>query len=608
MIGISSRHLASVALLLAVSSAAAAPPRPCADGRFVLPAGEGLLATPGPGDRQVVTLADKRLAIDGVCPSARAKVKASRRATVVGARWRSCAARKNVRLSGSIPFPGCDVLRGSLKAKKQRPIAFEARRSVCGDGFADLAGGETCDLPPGGGTGSEPTPASLDEARDAIAAGATDVPLSPDGTLRFRRAATSTGGVDTIERAETTLVRWVHDGDLSTMTTDVDGDGVVELAIDAHRAPVRAAVVRFDLTGDGDLERTVSMTQVDSTGVEVEIVDAYGGTTAFSTTLLQEATGPGGGRGVVTAEGCTAAQEADAKSALGSALGDGLKCLRDLGLDAIAKVLEGKVARDGVKFRCGGTSDCAQIDILDAVTSGALPTSVGITLGQAFLDGSGICANRPMVMFHELLHLGLGAAHSPFLDRSKFESLATDSVYSCTDLCFRPQVATKSECARCLGVDRCDPKCQRYADGPEGACDLFVDIVSLTCPVTACQCGPMAPPGVRWQQVIDGIARGPVGTLLRTNLPAVPDGELSCPGWTPVSCPGAPGGAGLQCCRREPGQPSQTAFIGVERQPPSFVPINCICPRPAPPVGVEMVAQVETPTAGAEDTVPVTCP
>lgn len=600
--------LASAVALALASPAAAARPTACPDGRFLLPEGVALLTPPAPGDRRIVTLAAKRLAIEGVCPPARAKVKASRRATVVGARWRACGERKGVRLSGTLASPGCNVLRGSLKAKKQPAVAFQAGRSVCGDGFADVAGGETCDRPPGGETGAEPTPASLDAARDAIAAGATDVPLSPDGTLRFRRASTPTGGVDTIVRGATTLVRWVHDGDVTIVTADDDGDGIVELTIEARRAPTRAAVVHYDLTGDGNLERTVSMTQVGASGVEVEIVEAAGGTTAFSTTLLQEGGGPGGGRDAVTLEGCTAAQEADAKAALESALTDGLKCLRDLGLDSIAKVLEGKVARDGVTVRCGGTSDCAQIDILDAVTRGALPTSVGITLGQGFLDGTGTCANRPMIMFHELLHLGLGAAHSPFLERNKFESLATDAVYSCTDLCFRPSVATKSECARCLGVDRCDPKCQAYADGPEGACDLFVDIVSLTCRVTPCQCGGMSPPGVRWQEIIDGIARGPVGTILRTNLPGVPDGELSCPAWTKVPCPGVPAGTGLQCCRREPGQQNQTAFNGVVRHPPSLSPVDCVCPNPGPPAGVELVAQVETATDGAEDTVPVTCP
>lgn len=613
--------LASATLLASAAPATAARPSACPDGRFLLRDGAGVFAPATAGDRQAVTLAAKRLTVDGVCAPAKAKVKAGKRATTIGARWSVCGDRKKVRLSGTIASPACDVLRATVKARKQRPIQIQATRSACGDGFADRAVGETCDLPPedgggttttttlpGVGTGSQPTPVSLDAAHDAIAAGATDVPLSPDGSLRFRRAATATGGIDTIVRGATTLVRWVHDGDVTTMTSDDEGDGVFELVVEARRAPVRGVVVTFDLTGDGDVERTVSMTQVGASGVAVEIAEAGVGTTSFSAPLLQEVRGDGVTAATVTSEGCTADQETAAKATLSTALTDGLKCLRDLGLDSIAKMLEGKVARDGVKFRCGGTSDCAQIDVLDAVTKGALPTSVGVTLGQGFLDGSGTCSNGPMVLFHELLHLGLGAAHSPFLDRSKFEGLATDAVYSCTDLCFRPAVATKSECAKCLGVDRCDPKCSGYADGPEGACEVFVDITSFTCPVTACQCCDVCPPGVRWQPTMEGRARGPVGAILRTNLPAIPDGELTCPSWTPVSCPGIPAGVGLQCCRREPGQPSETTFVGRDHLPPSAFPIQCVCPNPGPPSGVEMVAQVDAPTGGAEDTVPVTCP
>lgn len=646
------RHLllACAACLAFAATAAAARPAACPDGRFLLADGAGLFAPAAAGERQAVTLAGKRLAIDGVCAPAKAKVKAGRRATVIGARWSACGDRKKVQLSGTIASPACDVLRGAVRARKQRPIQLQARRSACGDGVADRAAGETCDLPPDdggattttvpgpgpttttlpapvvttttlpgigpttttttlpGGSGSQPTPASLDAARDAIAAGATDVPLSPDGTLRFRRAATPTGGVDTIVRGATTLVRWVHDGDVTTLTSDDDGDGIVELTAEGRRAPVRGVVVTFDLTGDGAVERTVSMTQVGAAGLSVEITEAGSGTTSFSTTLLQEARGDGVASAAVTSEGCTAGQETAAKTSLDTALAGGLQCLRDLGLDSIAKVLEGKVARDGVTLRCGGTSDCAQIDILDAVTRGALPTSVGITLGQDFLDGTGTCSNGPMILFHELLHMGFGAAHSPFLDRSKFEGLATDTVYSCTDLCFRPMLATKSECARCLGVDRCDPKCGAYDDGPEGACELFVDVTSFTCPVTPCECCKECPPGVRWQPTMEGVARGPVGAILRTNLPPVPDGELTCPDWTPVSCPGVPAGVGLQCCRREPGQPGQTSFVGRDHLPPAAFPIQCVCPNPGPPAGVEMVAQVDAPLGQVEDSVPVTCP
>ena len=204
-----------------------------------------------------------------------------------------------------------------------------------------------------------------------------------------------------------------------------------------------------------------------------------------------------------------------------------------LGLDPVAKAMEGKIAKDGVEFRCGATSGCAQVDILDGLTGGFLPTAIGVNLGTSFFTGSGACSNPDMVLFHELLHVGLGEAHSPFLDRKTFEGLATDRVYSCTDLCFRPGLATKSECATCLGVDRCDSKCSAYADGPnDPPCDVPVDVTATTCPSTACTCCEDCPAGIRCVETMDGHASGPVGSYVRINLP---------PSWADRS----PAGAGV---------------------------------------------------------------
>jgi hypothetical protein len=51
-----------------------------------------------------------------------------------------------VRLQGTFDAT-CTSLRGTLKARKYKQ-PFEATLSACGDGYADLAAGETCDLPP----------------------------------------------------------------------------------------------------------------------------------------------------------------------------------------------------------------------------------------------------------------------------------------------------------------------------------------------------------------------------------------------------------------------------------------------------------------------------
>ena len=277
----------------------------------------------------------------------------------------------------------------------------------------------------------------------------------------------------------------------------------------------RAAVVRYDLDGNGSVERTLSLTQVGADGLEVEIVLAGQAPTGFSAPLVQE-TRNVAVTGAATGVGCTAGELASAQATLTSATASGFACLRGLGLDPVAKAMEGKIAKDGVEFRCGATSGCAQVDILDGLTRGFLPTAIGVNLGTSFFSGSGACSNPDMVLFHELLHVGLGEAHSPFLDRTTFEGLATDRVYSCTDLCFRPGLATKSECGTCLGVDRCDSKCSAYADGPsDPPCDVLVDVTATTCPSTACTCCEGCPAGIRWVETMEGHASGPVGSYVR---------------------------------------------------------------------------------------------
>jgi hypothetical protein len=593
-----------LAVLLSPAASAAAKPVACADGRFLLPEGATVLTAPAASQRQGVSLASRAIGIEGSCEPAHAKVKPGRRGTRVTARWRACGDFKKVALKGVIAAPGCETLRGQLKARKTARVDFEATRSACGDGYVDVAGGETCDLPV---DGSEATLALLDAAHDAIAAGATDVALSADGTLRFRRSATATGGIDEIVRGAVTLVRWVHDGDDTIMTSDADGDGVAEITIEAQRAPVRTAVVRYDLDGDGSAERTLSMSQVGADGLTVEITLAGQAPVGFSAPLLQEAR-TGAAAIVATGVGCTAGELASAQATLATATASGFACLRSLGLGGVEKAMAGKLAKDGVEFRCGAATGCAQVDILDGLTGGLIPTAIGMNLGTSFFTGAGACSNPDMVLFHELLHVGLGESHSPFLDRTTFEGLATDRVYSCTDLCFRPGLATKSECATCLGVDRCDAKCSTYADGPsDPPCGGTVDITSTTCPSTACSCCQDCPAGTKFVETMDGTASGPVDSYVRINMPPNFGGQISCGSWSAVTCPGVSANI-LACCQRQAGEPDTTTFHGTLPFP--FAGISCICPVPPSMEVGQLVAQLVTLNGGAvaEDTNPITCP
>lgn len=599
---LSVRFVSAVLLLLTARPLHAAPTR-CSDGRFLLPAGVTVLTTGVGSARQGIALDAGQLTLDAGCGPTAARVKRTKRATVVVARWRACGDRKRVVFKGTIAAPACDTLRGKVTAKKAKPVAFEAARSICGDGYADLAGAETCDL-----ATDDITFDLLDAAHDAVAAGATDVPLSPDGTLRFVRTTSATGGTDSIVRGNTVLARWVYDGDTITVTADQDGDGNPELRIDAVRAPARAATVRFDLDDDGTVERTVTTEAIDATTMHVTITLLGESPTSFDTTNLQElrATSIRTAASVVT-ENCTPTEATDAETTLVDALTTGLPCLKQLGMDSVGKTISGKVLKDGVTFRCGATNDCAQADILDSLTHGLLPTTVGVNLGPKFFTGEGACGNGPMVLFHELLHVGLGDAHSPFLNRSDKGSLATDRVYSCTDMCFRPGEVNKRSCATCLGVDRCDAKCSNYPDlaGDTPCGDSAVEITSATCPSTACTCCDNCPPGVLFTETITGTARAPVDHYLRVNVLESLGGHLTCGAWSSAPC--VLGSFGLTCCQRQAGQPDSTSFTATLPFP--FMN-QCVCPVPPPLDAGTLNAQIVTPENNAvvEDSAPITCP
>jgi hypothetical protein len=212
-----------------------------------------------------------------------------------------------------------------------------------------------------------------------------------------------------------------------------------------------------------------------------------------------------------------------------------------------------------------------------------------------------------MVLFHEVLHVGMGEAHSPFLDRSTFEGLATDRVYSCTDICFRPTKATKGECATCLGVDRCDAKCERFADQPsDPPCDARIELTQTTCPSSPCSCCEKCPPGLKFLETMEGTGFGPVGSYVRVNLPPMLGGQLTCGSWSPATCPGASAGV-LSCCQRQATEPASTTFVGTLPFP--FQDF-CICPVPASSEVGSLVAQLVAADNNVldEESKPIVCP
>lgn len=130
-------------------------PAACAGGRFVV---EGERLTGGgtiPAD--AVTLAGRQVSTASGCRPVTARIKATRKTTVVRARWSSCAGlRGRVTLQARISAPDCRAMEGKLVARQAKvKRAFTARLqsapafSTSGFTSAPLAGGA---VGPSGGT------------------------------------------------------------------------------------------------------------------------------------------------------------------------------------------------------------------------------------------------------------------------------------------------------------------------------------------------------------------------------------------------------------------------------------------------------------------------
>ena len=123
-----------------------AKPQPCAAGRFlVAPTAEPLLTGVSPTIDAIGIDAAGHVSLDGCGAATKGKVKATRKATIVQAKWTRCGAFSNVVLAAKIAAPACDVMSGKLQAKMLKTKKFPAMRSTCGDQRVDTGGDETCD-------------------------------------------------------------------------------------------------------------------------------------------------------------------------------------------------------------------------------------------------------------------------------------------------------------------------------------------------------------------------------------------------------------------------------------------------------------------------------
>ncbi len=124
-----------------------APPTPCPTGRFLVDPGNGqLVEGASTGSIDSITVDEQgRIAIGSGCLAVAGRITAKRHFTKVTAKWKACGHAGASHLKAKIGSPDCGVMKGSFKSKGGKAKPFTVRRSTCGDGVVDGAGGEQCE-------------------------------------------------------------------------------------------------------------------------------------------------------------------------------------------------------------------------------------------------------------------------------------------------------------------------------------------------------------------------------------------------------------------------------------------------------------------------------
>jgi len=145
------RVVGLVLCLAAEASARGSRPAACSGGRFLLDAGQHLVAGGNPVQVDAVVIGgpSPTLSVASGCPAVPGTLKRVGKATRVTAKWPAgaCPALKGVVHLVAKFDASCTTLRGKLAARKFNQ-KFQAKRSRCGDGVVDRGGLETCE--PGG--------------------------------------------------------------------------------------------------------------------------------------------------------------------------------------------------------------------------------------------------------------------------------------------------------------------------------------------------------------------------------------------------------------------------------------------------------------------------
>lgn len=342
---------------------------------------------------------------------------------------------------------------------------------VCGS--TCCAQGKTCVggvcTAPAACAGDGPTEASLKAALDALATGATSVPLSPRGCFTYSRTL-APGGVDGGEvdlgarlLTEMFLVngkveaRFTHTDAGSSGEQDQDLDGFYEWqgtsTSDAGTGELdsRVEIRHLDPQTSTVVRREVR-TLTEST-VHVVIEEDGALANEFDTDVEQT---QNGGPTLPDGHACDVDHATRYADYMVKCLARWTSCLTNHGRSDLAKQLM-KVSTKSV-LRCVE----APSDYPIASNAGwrSFGRYISIKLNTTRMDAASENVQID-TLCHELMHSTSLGGHDPTLEGSSRQGEA-DPILACESLCgFNfGQAPTKCQCATCTGQDVCNPACQ----------------------------------------------------------------------------------------------------------------------------------------------------
>ena len=335
----------------------------------------------------------------------------------------------------------------------------------------------------------QPTAALIEAAYTALVVnareGTTEAPLTPKGCLFLRRTVTGgkvTGllllkhlgyesGLATLDAGfevvtEAPIARWTVDltgttvGELddnedqvidTEMREVVDSAGVMQsysrTKWDAK--PFQAPTLRERFTISRVSADRLALRQERTTTSGTDVVRA------FEYPQKQHACLDGTGRD--TDVPCAPGDKEAVMTASMMALTKGMTCMKAQSQPMGAELAEafGKLMTRGFELNCytGGQSE-ASIDTAAYQQDG----TIQLYVNRGLLQCNG--ARQTRTIFHEFMHLVQGG-HDPYDDLPKIDALSNDNsdpLRACEALCF-DAAPTKCNCAVCLSVKACDPRC-----------------------------------------------------------------------------------------------------------------------------------------------------